>query len=768
MNKYNLPVILLKGIVLLPQNTLKLEFDNKNNDNNVIDMALLFHNGYILVVSEFSACNIPKIGILSRIENNIKLPNGNIRVDIKGLRRVKTLEFLNLTNLKEPLESIVSEIELNKIDNEEIIANKLLKEIKNYIKNIPYISNSIISLIENEKSLDKLTDIVVPTLISSKDRVLQYLNNSDPLKRSEMLLQDIYRENEIFKIERNLDMRVKKEMDDTQKEFLLREKMKIIKEELGDTLTKENEVDKLREKIDGLDCPSKVKDRLLSELKRYETSISTSPETSIIRDYIEWLLNLPWNNFTKDNNDLKQVKKFLDDSHYGLDEVKKRIIEYLAVKQISKEANSPIICLVGPPGVGKTSLAFSIAKAINRNFVKISVGGIRDEAEIVGHRKTYIGANPGRIISSMKKAKSSNPLFLIDEIDKMSSDYKGDPTNSLLSVLDPEQNKYFSDNYIEEEFDLSSVLFVLTANYIENIPEALKDRLEIIEISGYTEFEKLDIATKHLLPKIIAKNGLHKDFITIKDEVILKIIRNYTKEAGVRELERQLDKIIRKVVTQILLNNIKINKINIDENVLEKYLGKKKYKYNLKTKSQIGVVNGLAYTVYGGDILPIEVNYFKGKGDLILTGSLGSVMKESATIALSYLKSNYKKYNINYDKLINNDIHIHVPEGAIKKDGPSAGIALTLAILSALTDKKITSDLALTGEITLRGNVLAIGGLKEKTMGALRSGIKTIIIPSDNEKDLLELPKEVKEKIDFIKVKNFKEVYEVFINDKRQ
>lgn len=767
MNKYNLPVILLKGIVLLPQNTLKLEFDNKNIDNNVIDMALLFHNGYILVVSEYSSSNIPKIGILSKIENNIKLPNGNIRVDIKGLRRVRTLEFLNPNKIKEPLESIVSEIELKKIDNEEIIINKLMKEIKSYIKNIPYISNSIISLIDNEKSLDRFTDIVVPTLISSKDRILEYLNNSDPLKRSEMLLQDIYQEKEIFKIERNLDMRVKKEMDDTQKEFLLREKMKIIKEELGDTLNKENEIDNLRKKIDELNCPPKVKERLSLELRRYETSISTSPETSIIRDYIEWLLALPWNNFTDDNNDLKQVRKFLDESHYGLEEVKQRVIEYLAVKQMSKDANSPIICLVGPPGVGKTSLAFSIARAINRNFVKITVGGIRDEAEIIGHRKTYIGASPGRIISSMKKAKSSNPLFLIDEIDKMSSDYKGDPTSSLLSVLDPEQNKYFSDNYIEEEFDLSNVLFVLTANYIENIPEALKDRLEIIDISGYTEFEKLDIATKHLLPKIIAKNGLRADFITIKEEVILKIIRNYTKEAGVRELERQLDKIIRKVVTQILVNNIKINKINIDEKVLEKYLGKEKYKYNLKTKSQVGVVNGLAYTVYGGDILPIEVNYFKGKGELILTGSLGSVMKESASIALSYLKSNYQKYNINYDKLIDNDIHIHVPEGAIKKDGPSAGIALTLAILSAVTNKKIASDLALTGEITLRGNVLAIGGLKEKAIGALRSGIKTIIIPSDNEKDLLELPKEVKEKIDFIKVKNFKEVYKVFINDKR-
>ena len=766
MDKYNLPVILLKGIVLLPQNTLKLEFNNKDTDTNVIDMSLLFHNGYILVVSEYSSSNTPKIGVLSKIENNIKLPNDNIRVDIVGLRRVKTLEFLNPTKIQEPLESIVCEIKLKQIDNEQIIINKLIKEIKSYTKNIPYISNSIISLIENEKSLDRLTDIVVPTLISSKDRILEYLNSIDPLKRGEMLLQDIYQEKEIFKIERNLDMRVKKEMDDTQKEFLLREKMKIIKEELGDTLNKENEIDNLRKKIDEINCPPKVKERLLLELKRYETSISASPETSIIRDYIEWLIALPWNSFTEDNKDLKQVRKILDESHYGLEEVKQRIIEYLAVKQMSKDAKSPIICLVGPPGVGKTSLAFSIAQSINRNFVKITVGGIRDEAEIIGHRKTYIGASPGRIISSMKKAKSSNPLFLIDEIDKMSSDYKGDPTSSLLSVLDPEQNKYFSDNYIEEEFDLSNVLFVLTANYIENIPEALKDRLEIIDVSGYTEFEKLDIATKHLLPKIIAKNGLRSDFITIKDDVILKVIRNYTKEAGVRELERQLDKIIRKVVTQILVNNIKINKINIDEKVLDKYLGKQKYKYNLKAKSQIGVVNGLAYTIYGGDILPIEVNYFKGKGQLILTGSLGDVMKESASIALSYLKSNYQKYNINYAKLIDNDIHIHVPEGAIKKDGPSAGIALTLAILSAVTNKKISSNLALTGEITLRGNVLAIGGLKEKTIGALRSGIKTIIIPSDNENDLIELPNEVKEKINFIKVKNFKEVYEVFINDK--
>ncbi len=758
MKKYNLPVILLNGIVLLPQNTLKLEFDSKNIANNVIDMATLFHDNYILVVSKYNSNNIPKIGVLSKIENNIVLPNGNTRIDIKGIRRVKIIEFLNLNKMEEPLESIVSELDVEKVENEPIIINKLIKEIKNYIKNVPYISNSIITIIEKESSLSKLTDIVVPALIN-KEKLLLYLNEISTIKRSEMLLKDIYLEKEMFQIERNLDMKIKKEMDETQKEFLLKEKIKLLKEELGEYSNKDAEIANLKQKIDKIDCPKKIKQRLNYELKRYENSLSSSPETNTIRDYIEWLLNLPWNVFTEDNKNLKNVRQNLDESHYGLEEVKQRIIEYLAVKQMSKNNNSPIICLVGPPGVGKTSLAFSIAKALNKNFVKISVNGIKDESEILGHRKTYIGASPGRIISSLKKAKSSNPLFLIDEIDKMSYDYKSDPASSLLCVLDSEQNKYFSDNYIEEDFDLSHVLFILTANYIENIPEPLKDRLEIIDISGYTEFEKLDIASKHLLPKIIEENGLNSNFINISNDVILKIIRNYTKEAGVRELKRQLDKIVRKIVTQIVVNNLKINKINVTSQVLEKYLGKEKYKFNYKDKSQVGVVNGLAYTTYGGDTLPIEVNYFKGKGNLILTGSLGEVMKESASIALSYLKSNYSFYNIDFN-MFSNDIHIHVPEGAIKKDGPSAGVALTLAILSALTKIKIPNTIALTGEITLRGHVLAIGGLKEKAIGALRNGIKTIIIPDDNFKELAELPDEVKKNINFIKVKDFKTVYE--------
>ena len=762
MKKYNLPVILLNGIILLPNNTLKLEFDSKNTDNNVIDMSLLFHNNNILVVSEYNTNK--EIGVLAKIKNNLELPNGNTRIEIVGIKRVKVIEFLNLSKTNEPLESIVSEFNVSKIENEELIISKIKKELKEYIKLIPYVSNSILDVIEKEKDLGKFIDIITPNIITDRKRVMEYLKTVEPLKRAEMLLRDIYLEKEKFQIERSLDLKVKKELDDNQKEFILKEKLKFIKEELGEYSSKDVEVEDLRQKIEKLDCPKKIKDRLKYELDRYEKNSSLSPETNVIRDYIDWLLNLPWNNFTTDNNDLKKVKEILDNSHYGLKEVKERIIEYLAVRQMNSNSNGPVICLVGPPGVGKTSLAVSIAKAINRNFVKISVGGIRDEAEIIGHRKTYIGASPGRIITSLKKAKTNNPLMLIDEIDKMNKDYHGDPTSTLLNILDKEQNKYFSDNYIEEEFDLSNVLFILTANYIEDIPEALKDRLEIVNISGYTELEKIDIAYKYLLPKILKNNGLKENFININQDTILKIIRNYTKEAGVRELERQLDKIIRKIVTQIVLNNIKVNKINIDSKSILKYLGNEKYKYNKKSKSQVGVVNGLAYTIYGGDILPIEVNYFKGKGNLILTGNLGSVMKESATIALNYVKANYKKYGINYDILTNNDIHIHVPEGAIKKDGPSAGIALTLAIISALTNKKISSDLALTGEITLRGHVLAIGGLKEKVIGALRAGINTIIIPKDNLDQLNDLPKEVTKNIKFIMVKEFKEIYEVIKN----
>lgn len=769
MIKTNLPVILLRGIVLLPNNEIRLEFDN-DLSKNIIDVSELFHDNNILVVSQTNPLEevpdvkeLPKVGVISKITHKMELPNGKTRVIIRGKMRAKIYEYLNFNKGTEVLESIVSTGENINIDKkeEEVLIRKLYRDIENYIKSVPYTSNSVLSMISNVNDLSKMTDIIAPHLPINNKRLQEYLDNFDPISRTGMILEDIYNEIEMYNIEKDIELKVRKEIDNNQKEYLLREKIKVIKEELGDVAFKDDEIDKLRDKINSLNAPSKIIERLNLELKRYESLSQSSPEINVIRNYIDWLLDLPWNYITEDNNDLKKVRDILDQSHYGLDKVKTRIIEYLAVKQMSNDLRSPIICLVGPPGVGKTSLAFSIANAMNRNFVKISVGGVNDEAEIIGHRRTYLGSSPGRIIQSLKKAKSSNPVFLIDEIDKMTKDFKGDPASCLLEILDPEQNKYFSDNYIEEEYDLSKVLFIATANYIDDIPEALRDRLEIIQLSGYTEFEKLDIAKKHLIPKICKEHGLELNKISIKDNTILKIIRNYTKEAGVRELERQLASIVRKIVAEIIVDKKDDEQYQINNKNIELYLGKPKYHFNLLLATKVGVVNGLAYTYFGGDTLPIEVNYYQGNGNLVLTGSLGDVMKESAHIALSYIKSNYQDFHIDYDKLVKNDIHIHVPEGAIPKDGPSAGITLATALISAFTDKKIPATLAMTGEITLRGNVLPIGGLKEKSIGAHRNGIKKIIIPYDNLSDLDEIPKEIKSSIEYIPVKHYKEVIKV-------
>ncbi len=765
--KINLPVLILRGIVLLPNNDIRLEFDNSTS-KNIIDVSEMFHDSNILVISnpdlieeEPDLKNLPKLGVIAKINNRMDLPNGKTRVVISGIRRARVHELLNTNKQFDIMESIVSNIENIKIDpNEEnILVKKLCRELEKFVKVVPTMSNSLLATISTINNLSKLTDIVAPFLPLSLNRLNEYLLENDSKKRCEYLLSDIYRETQMYEIEKEIDLKVKQGIDESQKEFILREKIKTIKEELGDTNSKDIEIDIIREKISNLNIPQKVEERIENELKKYELLSSLSPETSVVKNYIDWLVSLPWNTYTEDNKNLKEVKEKLDKTHYGLEKIKKRIIEHLAVKQMSSDIKSPIICLVGPPGVGKTSLANSIAKAINRNFVKISVGGINDEAEIIGHRKTYLGSSPGRIIQMMKKAKSSNPVFLIDEVDKMTKDIKGDPASALLEVLDPEQNKTFSDNYIEEEFDLSKVMFILTANHLENIPEELRDRLEIININGYTEYEKLDICKKHIIKKSLKEHGLTKELINFSDEVILKIIRNYTKEAGVRELTRQIDTVIRKIVTSIVVNNIKVNELNITLDNLEQYLGKEKYHVsNINNDSKVGVVNGLAYTNYGGDVLPIEVTYFKGNGELKLTGSLGNVMKESALIALDYIKSNAKKFGINYDKLAQNDIHIHVPQGANPKDGPSAGIPLPTALISVFTDKLVSSKLAFTGEITLRGEVLKIGGLKEKCIGAYRNNIEKIIIPYDNESDLDEIPKEIKEKIKFVTVKSYEEV----------
>ena len=563
----------------------------------------------------------------------------------------------------------------------------------------------------------------------------------------------------LVELEQKIESEVEDELNETQKEYFLREKIKAMQKELGDGNSKDSEVEKLRTKLSNLKCSPKIKEKIESELDKYESLNINSPELGMIREYLDWMLNLPWKHYTKDTNDLEKVKSVLDSSHYALVEVKERILEYLAVKQNTNNLRSPILCLVGPPGVGKTSLALSIAKSLGRASAKISVGGINDEAEIVGHRRTYIGANPGRIIQGIRKAGTTNPVFIIDEIDKMTKDIKGDPASSLLEVLDPEQNSKFSDHYIEEEFDLSQVMFIATANYVDQIPYELRDRLEIINISSYTEYEKLDIAKNYLVPIGLEEHGLTALQVQIPDSSLMTLIRYYTKEAGVRELQRVIATLLRKIVKRILLEK-ETTFFEIKDKEIEEFLGKKKYNFmSIDKKEEVGVVNGLAYTPFGGDTLPIEVNLFKGKGELILTGSLGEVMQESCHIALDYIKSNAKAFKIDQDIFKENDIHIHVPEGAISKDGPSAGIAITTALISLFTNTPVAKATAMTGEITLRGRVLPIGGLKEKVIGAHRSDIKKIIIPEENKQDLDEIPKEVKKDIKFITVKTYKDVY---------
>lgn len=771
--KKDLPVILLKGIILLPNNELKFEIDGETS-RNIIDIAEMFHNNKILVVSQFNPLEeapkiseLPKIGVIAKITHKMELPNGKIRMILKAQTRARIYEYLNSKIDSGILEAIISELEPNEIDESEneLLIKKLTKEIENYIRKVPYMSNSFVNEMNNCKSLDKMTDIIAPNLPIEFSRLVMYLTEISSVVRMEMILEDIYKEIEMVNIENELDMKVRLELEQNQREYLLKEKIKHMKEELGEAPLKETELDEIKDKISKLELTPSMKQKIEKEIRKYETLPITSPELSMCKSYIDWIIDLPWNNFTKDNDDLKKARNILDESHFGLEEVKLRIIEYLAVKQTTNSLKGPIICLVGPPGVGKTSLASSIAKAVNRNFVKISVGGIHDEAEIRGHRKTYLGANPGRIITGMKKAKSSNPVFLIDEIDKITADIKGDPASALLEVLDPSQNKNFSDNFIEEDYDLSNVMFVATANHVENIPEALKDRLEIVELSGYTELEKIDIAKKYLIPKICEEHGIVKQSIFFEEDAIIEIIRSYTREAGVRELERQISKIVRKIVTSIVTTKIKVGKLNITKDNLNKYLGLPKYHLISNNENVVGVVNGLAYTNYGGDTIQIEVNHYKGTGKLELTGSLGEVMKESASIALSYIKANYDKFNINYDEIINSDIHIHVPEGAVPKDGPSAGLALTTALISSFTNLKVSSKIAMTGEITLRGLALPIGGLKEKSIGAKRKDIETVFIPFGNIGDLEIIPDEIKNKITFIPIKDYIEIYNYLRKD---
>lgn len=612
-----------------------------------------------------------------------------------------------------------------------------------------------------------LPDTISQVLIHNLKVSIQLLETREVISRLQIIMEYLESEKEITKIENEITQKVRKKIDENQKEYILREKLRAIKEELGDISPVEQDVDDIRKIVTDNPYPEAIKNKALSELKRLEGMPQASSEASMLKTYIDWLIAIPWYQKSEDNNDILKVEEILDEDHYGLEKIKERIVEYLAVKTLTSSLKAPILCFVGPPGVGKTSLAKSIARAIDRKFVKMSLGGMKDESEIRGHRRTYLGALPGRVLQSMRKAGVINPVFLLDEIDKMGADYKGDPASAMLELLDPEQNKFFSDHYIEEPYDLSNVMFIATANYLENIPAPLRDRLEIIQISSYTEIEKTNIAMKHLVPKQLIAHGLEDENITFSEEALLHIIRYYTREAGVRNLERAIAKICRKLVVRKLKNNQNLDVHNITIKVVQEFLGKEIFDYSKKEKeSQIGVVTGLAFTEFGGDILPIEVNYFEGKGNLIVTGRLGDVMKESASIAFDYVKANAKHYEIDPAIFSKIDLHIHVPEGAVPKDGPSAGITMTTAIVSALTRREVRSDVAMTGEVTLRGNVLPIGGLKEKSISAHRSGIKKVIIPQENVRDLDELPKIVLDEITFIPVQHVDEVIDVALVEK--
>lgn len=760
--KSNLPVLLLKNMVLFPYNEIRIEFDTAE-EKKLINFVETCYDNKLLIVNPNDNLEekpeideLPNFGVVGKIKMKLEMPNGKTRIIILGESRAKIFAYSKDEGIYEALFSTMPREEISPKE-EMAYVRALNKHIDVYVKEVPYMSNTIISQTSGINDIDKLTDIVVLYLPINHDRKMEYLKETSSTSRVKMILDDIKSDIEIIKLEEYIEDSVSSSLEKSQKEFVLREKIKVIKKELGEE--NQSETDILRDKINELDCPKKVKDKLLLELNKYEMSNSISPETGMIRNYIDWLISLPWSKKTEDRKDLKKVREILDSAHYGLDNVKDRVIEYLAVKQNTNNSRSPIICLVGPPGVGKTTFAKNVAKSLNRKFTKISVGGINDESEIIGHRRAYVGAAPGLIIQGMKRVGTKNPVFIIDEIDKMTKDIKGDPASSLLEVLDKEQNKFFVDHYIEEEFDLSQVMFIATANYLTQIPEELKDRLEIIELSSYTEYEKLAIAKRHLIKDQKKEHGLSEKDVEFPDETILTLIRNYTKESGVRELDRLIATILRKIVKKIIVDKQK-KKYIISSTDLEEYLGIKKYLYNdNQEEDRIGIVNGLAYTVFGGDILPIETTMFKGKEGLVLTGSLGEVMQESAKIALDYIKSNSDIFGVDLKDLNDKTVHIHIPEGAIQKEGPSAGVALTTALISLFTDLRVSSRIGMTGEITLTGRVLPIGGLKEKVIGAHRAQVNKIFLPRENEKDLKEIPQNIKDDIEFVFVDTYIDIF---------
>ena len=759
MIETNLPVLYLRDSVLLPFNDIRLEFNNES-DKKILNISEEKYDGHILLINlkdplELSPDlqKLPKIGILGKIKSKLDLPNGITRVVLSGIDRV---QIISLNENNDILYSFVvptKEYDYNEVEAS-ALRRVLYRKLDEYIDISPYMSNTVIGRITEVKNISKLADIIVEELPLEYNEALKYIEIVNPMYRIKEIIGDLSKEIETVRLENEIEDNLKIKLEEEQKEYMLKEKIKLIKEELVEVDLKESDIEKIRNKMKSLDLPINIVKRLNEEIDRYSLTSATSPEMTTIRTYIDWLLSLPWNKLSKDNTDIKKITEVLDNSHFGLENVKKRIIEYIAVKKKTNTSNSPIICLVGPPGVGKTSLANSIAKALNKDFVKVSLGGINDEAEILGHRRTYVGASPGKIIQQMKKATTSNPVFLIDEVDKLTKDYKGDPASALLEILDKEQNTKFCDNYIEEEFDLSNVMFILTANNISNIPAPLLDRLEIIELSSYTIYEKLNIAKYHLIPNLL--NDYKVKNIKFTDEAIQKIITFYTKEAGARDLYRQIDSIIRKAI----INNDKNSKIVIDTGDVEAYLGANKYNITINDiNNKTGIVNGLAYTAYGGNILKVTCTLYPGKGNITLTGALGDVIKESIYIALSYIKANNIMFKIDYKIFEEVDFHFHIEEGSIPKDGPSAGITIVTAILSLLKNKIIPNNVSMTGEITLRGKILPVGGLKEKLIAATTNGIDTVYLPLESSKEFSLLPPEVRDNLNIILVEDYEDVY---------
>ena len=762
-----LPLIPLRGLAIFPYTILNFDI-GRESSLKALDEAMLGDELIFLTSQKEAEIDEPTeedfyhVGTICKVKQMIKLPGDTVRVLVEGISR-GTIEEINQD--KGYFEAVIDEIVYNEdeIVNDmevEALIRNVLESFEEYINIGNRVSPEILVSLEEIENPDRFVDTIASNIYLKPEQKQQILEEFDIAKRLELLYSILLEEIDILKIEKKITLRVKKQMNKVQKEYYLREQLKDIQKELGEEEDISSESQEYREKLKKIKAPKETKAKIQKEIDKFSRISPASPDISVSRNYLDTIFSLPWNKETKDKLDIKKAKEVLDKEHYGMEKVKERILEFLAVRSLSKSLKGPIICLVGPPGVGKTSIAKSIAASLNRKFVRISLGGVRDEAEIRGHRRTYVGAIPGRIINGVKESGTKNPVFLLDEIDKMASDYKGDISSAMLEVLDPEQNKNFVDHYLEIPFDLSKILFVTTANSLSTIPGPLLDRMEIIELSGYIEEEKLNIAQKYLLVKQIEENGLKEDFVKIDDETMRDIISYYTREAGVRTLERTIGKICRKIAKKYV-EDPTLTEVVVKKEDLEEYLGKDKYTFDLAgVKPEIGMVTGLAWTAVGGVTLNVEVNVLKGKGQVVLTGQLGDVMKESAQTAISYIRSISDRFDIPDDFYQTKDIHIHIPEGATPKDGPSAGVTMATAVISALTKIPVRCDVAMTGEITLRGRVLPVGGIKEKLLAAHRAGIKKVLLPEECKAQLDEIPQNVKDQMEFVLVKHLDEVLE--------